>query len=59
MSRVSKTLREQARRRADGRCEYCRMPDVTSFYSYQVDHVIPIFKPLIAATPPRRFAYRL
>lgn len=42
MSRVSDILREQVRKRAGGRCEYCGKPDVVSTYGYHVDHIIPI-----------------
>lgn len=42
MSRVPSKLREQVRRRAGQRCEYCRKPEDISAYSHQVEHVIAI-----------------
>jgi hypothetical protein len=41
MSRVSASVREQVRKRAQERCEYCRKPETAGGFSYQVDHVIP------------------
>lgn len=41
MSRVSASVREQVRKRAKERCEYCRKPETAGGFSYQVDHVIP------------------
>jgi hypothetical protein len=37
---VEATLREQVRRRADARCEYCRLPEVCSYLPFQLEHVI-------------------
>ncbi len=42
MSRITESQREQVRHRAEGRCEYCRKPELVSTYGYHVDHVIPI-----------------
>jgi hypothetical protein len=42
MSRVSESYREHVRQRANGRCEYCRKPDLVSTYGYHIDHIIPI-----------------
>lgn len=42
MSRVPAKLREQVRRRAEQRCEYCRKPEGVSAYAHQVEHVIAI-----------------
>ncbi len=33
-------LRRQVVERAQGRCEYCRMPDRFSFYPPEIDHII-------------------
>lgn len=41
MARISATQREQVRRRGNGRCEYCRLPEEFSTYKHQVDHIIP------------------
>lgn len=40
-TRVSIVLRRLVYRRANGRYEYCRMPEKFSFLSHQIDHVIP------------------
>lgn len=42
MTRVSASIREQVRQRADHRCEYCRMIEAYSQRSYHVDHIIPV-----------------
>lgn len=43
MSRyISESLRRLVAERAGYRCEYCRIPESNSFYSFQVDHVISI-----------------
>jgi HNH endonuclease len=42
MARVSRRLLEIARRRADGRCEYCRLPESASSLPFQPDHVIAV-----------------
>lgn len=41
MTRLSKTVREGVRQRAEGRCEYCRKPEGYGLQSHQVDHIIP------------------
>ncbi|MBC7870126.1 MAG: HNH endonuclease [Chitinophagaceae bacterium] len=41
--RVSQTIRQEVRKRADGRCEYCRKPEITATRSFHVDHIIPEF----------------
>ncbi len=33
-------LRKQVYERAKGRCEYCLMPDVATFASHEIDHII-------------------
>ena len=40
MSRISASVREQVRQRAQGQCEYCRKPEAFSAHSFQVDHII-------------------
>jgi 5-methylcytosine-specific restriction endonuclease McrA len=42
MSRIPENQREQVRQRTNGRCEYCRKPDLVSTYGYHVDHIIPM-----------------
>ena len=42
MKRISQTIRQEVRERAGRRCEYCRLPEVYSPISYQVDHIIPV-----------------
>ncbi len=41
MSRISNTVREKVRERANRRCEYCRTPEGYSRFSHQADHVMP------------------
>lgn len=41
-ARVSVALRARVRARADGRCEYCGMPDVATLIPHEPDHVIAI-----------------
>ena len=40
MSRIAESVRLAVRRRANGRCEYCRRPEETSPFSYNVDHIV-------------------
>ena len=40
MPRVSPSLRDLVRRRANDTCEYCRMPQVFYRCSFQPDHII-------------------
>lgn len=43
MSRyISSFIREEVRRRADSRCEYCRIHDKFSFLAFHIDHIISI-----------------
>jgi hypothetical protein len=42
MSRISEQTREQVRKLAEGRCEYCRKPELVSTYGFYIDHIIPI-----------------
>lgn len=35
-------LRQQITERANYRCEYCLIPERTSYYTFQVDHIISI-----------------
>lgn len=37
---MERLLEDQVRRRADGRCEYCRMPEEFDPLPFQIDHVI-------------------
>lgn len=39
-SRASERLRQQVRRRAKGRCEYCLVHEDDSYVGYQLDHII-------------------
>ena len=36
---LSTRLKEQVARRADFCCEYCRLDELTSFYTFHVDHI--------------------
>ena len=41
MSRyISESLRELVSRRADFRCEYCRLPADRSFFAFHIDHIV-------------------
>jgi 5-methylcytosine-specific restriction endonuclease McrA len=40
MSHVPAAVREQVRKRAGNRCEYCRKPEDAVVYPYHVDHII-------------------
>jgi 5-methylcytosine-specific restriction endonuclease McrA len=43
MSRyVSDKLRHEVAQIAGFRCEYCRLPEIASFYSFQVDHIVAL-----------------
>ena len=37
---IPKSLRQAAAKRAGFCCEYCRIPDIDSYYGFQVDHII-------------------
>lgn len=39
---VSVSLRREVRKRANGRCEYCFMPDSESTYPHEPDHIIAV-----------------
>lgn len=41
MSRIHPRVREQVRQRAGSRCEYCRKPEMYSYYAFHADHIIP------------------
>lgn len=36
------TLRRLVTERAEGRCEYCRMPQSASAFGHEPDHIIPV-----------------
>jgi hypothetical protein len=40
VTRLSTSVRDGVRRRAGGRCEYCRKPEGFSAHAHHVDHVI-------------------
>lgn len=42
MTYIPDTTRDFVRQRANNRCEYCGLPEGYSFYSHQIDHVIPL-----------------
>ena len=35
-------IRQQVRSRAQGRCEYCHLPDIYSLVPFHVAHIIPV-----------------
>jgi 5-methylcytosine-specific restriction endonuclease McrA len=39
-SYVSETLRQLVYERAEGRCEYCLIPDYAVFAAHEIDHII-------------------
>jgi hypothetical protein len=40
MTQLPGSVREQVRKRAQGRCEYCREPEHVSLHGFHVDHII-------------------
>ena len=38
--KIPKSLRLAAAKRANECCEYCRIPNIDSYYGFQVDHII-------------------
>lgn len=42
MTLISSEVREQVRKRASDRCEYCHKPNLTSFQGFHVDHIRPL-----------------
>lgn len=42
MTRIPQSVRQKVRKRADNRCEYCRLPDEMGKYTHHIDHIIPI-----------------
>ena len=41
MSRPGAALAGEVRRRAGGRCEYCRSPEAHAVIGFEVEHIIP------------------
>jgi hypothetical protein len=37
---IPKAIREEVYNRAEGRCEYCRIPEGYTIYGHQIDHII-------------------
>jgi hypothetical protein len=43
MSRVVATVTaRKVQLRADGRCEYCQLADTSSFFGFQIDHIVAL-----------------
>lgn len=42
MSRFSEALKDELRRRADGRCEYCQRREKTKAFAFHIDHIRPL-----------------
>lgn len=40
MTSIPGNVREQVRRRASARCEYCHKPEIASAYPHHVEHII-------------------
>ena len=40
MSYVSVPLRRLVTQRAEEQCEYCRYPQVASFFTFEIEHII-------------------
>ncbi|MEI7469543.1 MAG: HNH endonuclease signature motif containing protein [Chloroflexota bacterium] len=41
-SSISAGLRESIVKRANSRCEYCCLPEISSALSFQIDHIYPV-----------------
>jgi 5-methylcytosine-specific restriction endonuclease McrA len=41
VSYIPAALRRLVEERANRRCEYCLLPENVSFYTHEIDHVIP------------------
>jgi 5-methylcytosine-specific restriction endonuclease McrA len=39
---VPATLRQQVYERAEGRCEYCLIPETVTLTTHQVDHIVAL-----------------
>ena len=39
---ISETLRQLVEERADGRCEYCHLPQTARLFRFPVDHIIAL-----------------
>jgi 5-methylcytosine-specific restriction endonuclease McrA len=39
-AKISADLRQQVRKRAEGRCEYCLLHEDFSIYTHEVDHIV-------------------
>ncbi len=42
--RISKQKRAEIEERADGLCEYCRLPHTLSTHPFSIEHILPISK---------------
>lgn len=42
MARISESTREQVRKRAGGRCEYCGIPEEAQLYPFHVEHIVAL-----------------
>jgi hypothetical protein len=40
MSHIPNNLRQVVIARANGRCEYCLLPDFVTYYAHEVDHIL-------------------
>lgn len=38
--KIPQNLRNEVALRANFRCEYCQIPDIDSYYGFQIDHII-------------------
>jgi hypothetical protein len=39
MTYIAEALRQQVAARADGRCEYCRLPEKYAYFPHEIDHI--------------------
>jgi len=39
---ISQTLRREIASRADHKCEYCLIPELLTYLSFHIDHIIPL-----------------
>lgn len=50
---ISDALRVRVTRRASYQCEYCRIPDSASFFTFHIDHIVSLIRVPIRFYNPR------
>jgi hypothetical protein len=59
---IPATLRQQVYERAEGRCEYCLVPETVTLTAHQVDHIVALKHgglTIVPLTPVGRATVRL